>query len=227
MSKIFKVKAVSIAASVALLGGTAFLASGATGAYFSDTHSGNISGTIGNIHVRPSGGSGTDSTDLAFTNLLPGVAQTVKLNYTNTGSDPQDVYIVFNNATALSALNDLGRYGEVHLSANGTALFDSANLDDHLVPGVHCSTFDPSGCWPLKSQYLLASNLAPGATGNVSFSFNYTGKLKDQAPAGAPAAAWNTYPATDGQFTINAADGKGAGLPYEIVATQHGITPGN
>ncbi|TXN28988.1 hypothetical protein [Lacisediminihabitans profunda] len=224
MPKNFKVKALSIAASVALLGGTAFLASGATGAYFSDTHSGNISGTVGNIHVTPFGGGGANGTDLAFSNLLPGVAQTVKLNYTNTGSDPQDVYIVFNNATALGALNDLGHYGEAHLSANGVALFDSANLKD---TAGSCGAFSPTGCWPLKAQYLLTSNLPAGATGDVSFSFNYAGKLKGQAPAGAPAAAWNTYPAADGQAVVNPADGTGSGLPYQIVATQHGITPGN
>lgn len=224
MPKNFKVKALSIAASVALLGGTAFLASGATGAYFSDMHDGNISGTVGNIHVTPFGGGGATGTDLAFTNLLPGVAQTVKLSYTNTGSDPQDVYIVFPNATALSSLNDLGHYGEAHLSANGTALFNSTNLSDHVGT---CGTLSPSGCWPMKSQYLLASNLPVGATGDVSFSFNYTGKLKGQAPAGAAAPVWNTYPATDGQTTINTADSTGSGLPYQIVATQHGITPGN
>lgn len=224
MPKHFKVKALSIAASIAMLGGTAFLASGATGAYFSDTHSGAISGTIGNIHVTPFGGSGADGTTLAFTNLLPGAAQTVKLSYKNTGSDPQDVYIVFNNATALSALNNLGRFGEAHLFANGNALFDSANLKDSANS---CGAFSPAGCWPLKKQYLLASNVPAGATGDVSFSFNYTGKLKGQAPAGAAAAIWNTYPVPDGQTTVNDADGTGAGLPYQIVATQHGITPGN
>ncbi|MET4702983.1 hypothetical protein [Frigoribacterium sp. UYMn621] len=220
----FKVKALSIAASVALLGGTAFLASGATGAYFSDTHSGNISGTVGNIHVVPFGGGGATGTDLAFSNLLPGVAKTVTLKYKNTGSDNQDVYIVFNNATALSALNDAGTFGEVHLAANGTPIFDSANLNDHLSP-LHCLTFDPSGCWPLKSQYLLASNVAPGATGDVSFSYTIAGKYKGQAAAGAAAAPWNSFPVA-GQTTTNSADGTSAGLPYEIVATQHGITPG-
>jgi hypothetical protein len=223
MPKNLKVKALSIAASVALLGGTAFLASGATGAYFSDTHAGNIAGTIGNIHITPFGGSGADRTDLSFANLLPGEAQTVKLNYTNSGSAPEDVYIVFNNATALSALNNLGTYGEAHLSANGTALFDSVNLNDR---SNSCGPFSPAGCWPLKPQYLIASNVAAGASGDVSFTFNYAGKLKGQAAAGAPAPLWNSYPVI-GQTNINTADGLGSGLPYQIVATQHGITPGN
>lgn len=223
-SKSLTITAISLASSVALLGGTAWLASGATGAYFSDTHAGNISGTVGNIHVTPSGGTGTAGTDLAFTNLLPGVAQKVTLNYTNTGSDPQDVYIVFNDPTELSALNDLGSYGEVDLAAHGQAIFDSANLNDHLV-APHCTPFDPAGCWPLKSQYLPTGTLAKGTTGNVSFSSNYSGELKGQLPVGSAAAPWTTYPVA-GQFTTVSGD-SGTGLPYEMVATQHGITPGH
>jgi hypothetical protein len=44
-----KIKGAAIAVSVALLGGTAWLAAGSTGAYFSDTHTGTISGTVGSI----------------------------------------------------------------------------------------------------------------------------------------------------------------------------------
>jgi hypothetical protein len=222
MLKSLKFKGAALAVSVALLGGTAWLAAGATGAYFSDTHTGAISGTVGSIRVTPYGGAGSDGTDLAFTNMLPGVPQTVTVKYQNTGANTEDVYIVFDNATALSALNSLGRYGEAHLSANGNALFDSANLNDRLAT---CVVFAPGGsptnCWPMKAQYLAASNVAPGATGSVSFTFDYSGKTTTQGPW-----AWNVYPQPDGQVTVNAADGAGSGLPYEIVATQHGVTPG-
>jgi hypothetical protein len=212
-----KIKGAAIVTSVVLLGGTAWLAAGATGAYFSDTHGGTISGTVGSVKVTPYGGSGAAQTDLSFTNLLPGVAQTVTESYQNTGANAEDVYIVFNNATALSALNNLGTYGEVHLSANGTPLFDSANLNDRVST---CGPLSPSGCWPLAKQYLLVSNLPAGAAGNVSFSFNYASKLTGNGPA-----AWNTYPVA-GQATTNPSDLSGSGLPYQIVATQHGVTPG-
>jgi hypothetical protein len=225
MSKSLTIKAATLVASVALLGGTALLASGATGAYFSDSKPGTISGTIGNVHVSTNGGFGANGSDLVFTNLLPGEPQTVSMNYTNTGSGAEDIYIVFPNATALSALNNLGHYGQIHLSANGTALFDSDNIKDGLP--ANCLPFHPDndGCWPLQSQYKLVSSLPAGATGSVTFSFNYAGKLSAQAPAGAPAPAWNSYPVA-GQTTSNGADGTGSGLPYKIVATQHGITPG-
>lgn len=222
MSKTLKTRAVALLATVTLLGGTAWIAAGTTGAYFSDTHSGTISGTLGSIRVTPSGGTGTDSTDFSFTNMLPGAPQTVTASYTNSGTSPEDVYIVFNNATALSALNNLGTYGEVHLSANGVHLFDSANLNDRVAT---CGTLEPSGCWPLASQYRVASNLGVGASGTVSFTFNYAGKLSTQPPVGTT-ASWNVYPVS-GQATTKAADGTGNGLPYEIVATQPGVTPGS
>jgi hypothetical protein len=219
-----KTKIIALAGSVAVLGGAAWVASGTTGAYFSDTHTGSITGTVGSIRVTPYGGAGADGTDLAFSNLLPGAAQTVTVNYQNTGRDTEDVYVVFNNPTALSALNSLGTYGEAHLSADGNALFDSANLNDRAST---CGAFDPSGCWPLKSVYLVKSGVVAGGSGTISFSFAYASKLKTQGAVGSPAPAWNAFPALGGQVTTNAADGSGSGLPYQIVATQPGVTPGS
>jgi hypothetical protein len=215
------------------LGATAFVASGQTGAYFSDTHTGSISGTIGSIRITPSGG--TESTDgsfmdLAFSNLLPGDPQAVTVNYQNTGSNAEDVYVVFPNATALSALNNLGSYGTVHLSSAGNGavgdVFDSANLNDNSAscPVGSTSSTHPVPCEPLPNELLIASNVGPGGGGSFSFSFNYASKLSTQAPVGTT-ANWNAYPVL-GQTTTNTADGTGNGLPYEIVATQPGVTPG-
>ncbi len=77
---------------------------------------------------------------------------------------------------------------------------------------------------PLPNQLLIASGVNPGGTGSFSFSFNYASKLSKQAPLGTT-ANWNAYPVA-GQTTTNVADGTGDGLPYEIVATQPGVTPG-
>jgi hypothetical protein len=228
-----KVKCAAIAGTVALLGVTAFVASGSTGAYFSDTHTGAISGTIGSIRITPSGGTASADgslMDLSFNNLLPGDPDTVTVNYQNTGNNPEDVYVVFPNATALSALNSLGSYGTVHLSSAGTGsvgdVFDSANLNDN---GTSCpvGSTDPSHptpCEPLPGQLLIASNVGPGAGGSFSFSFNYASALSTQ-PAIGTTADWNTYPQA-GQTTVKSSDGTGNGLPYEIVATQQGVTPG-
>jgi len=219
MLKSLKFKGAALAVSVALLGGTAWLAAGATGAYFSDTHPGTITGTIGAIRVTPYDGN-NGGMNLKFTNLLPGVSQTATVKYQNTGTDPEDVYIVFNNTTALNALNDLGSYGEVHLSAGQTPLFDSVNLDNHAnCEGDYSPA--PGKCWPLAAQYKVASNVLPGVAGTISFSFNYASKMLS-----ATSADWNPYPIAS-QTNYDPTVTGGTGLPYEIVATQVGITPGH
>lgn len=109
-------------------------------------------------------------------------------------------------------------------------VFDSANLNDHANscgPFTQGQTSQGPGCWPLLKEYKVASNVPTGRSGSVSFTFNYASKLKTQSPAGTPPTAWNIYPYGNGndQYTVNAADGNGAGLPYEIVATQVGQSP--
>jgi hypothetical protein len=242
MNMHFKMRVATLAVSVVLLGGTALVASGQTGAYFSDTHAGAITGSIGSIAITPD-----SPTSIAFQNLLPGVAQTVQVNYHNSGSSPEDIYLVFNNLTALSALNNLGRYGSVIITSSGTGAlgtdFTSYNLDDN---STRCGPFSnaipsgpTSGCWPLTSQIEIATNVAPGVSGNFDFAFEYASALTTPSTN-----QWNPYPLpnspyvcvagpvtptncnTNAQFTVNEpADGTGAGLPYQLVATQVGITP--
>jgi len=222
----FKTRGTALVATVALLGGTAWIAAGSTGAYFSDTNVGDITGTIGSIQVDTSGGGGADHANLRFDRLLPGEPQTVTVNYLNSGDSAEDVWIVFNNATALSAFNNIGRWGEASLSANGTELFHSANLNDRIET---CGSIDITGCWPLASKYKVASAVEPGAGGYVSFTFAYA------ATTVTPPPIFNHYPASLKQYsetlnkadqeTVNAADGVGNGLPYQIVATQKNQQP--
>ena len=203
--------------TLAALAAVVVVATGMTGAYFSDTHQGDITGNLGSIKVTPSGGTGSDGTNFSFTNMLPGEPQTATIQFQNTGLNAEDVWLVFNNATALSAFNNLGTYGEVHVVTDHE-LFGSKNLNDRSST---CGAFSPSGCWPLPSQIKIGSDIAPGAGSFVKFTFNYASKLKDPAAEGAP---FNAYPVS-GQNTVNAADGTGSGLPYQIVATQVGQTP--
>ena len=227
MPRSVKVKIVGLIAAVVLVAALVGVASGATGAYFTDTKAGVASGTIGSIKVGTSGGSGGYGLDIAFSNLLPGEPQTISANYQNTGRNNQDVWIVFNNATALSALNNLGTYGEVTVSDSNTGdLFYSNNLNDYPNNG---------GVTPLPEKIKLVSNLGPGGSGTMSFTFSYAGVMTggnlDTAPA------WNSYPVPVGstvdsrnaegygQKTVKLTDGIGSGLPYQIVATQVGQTP--
>ena len=217
-------KAIIGAGGVAVALTMALAALGPTGAYFSDTAQGEITGSLGSIKIAGADGSGTDSLNLAFTKMMPGVMQTVDARYVNTGLNAQDVWVVFNNADALHALNDKGTFMEFHLEANETALFESANLNDNGdgVPG--CSgtpTFSPEGCWPLERAYKLQENLAPGGIGSVAFSAMLPAKATYQTEVGG--GAWLPYPVKmqNGDDVVPT----GAGLPYQIVATQVGQEP--
>lgn len=176
-------------------------------AYFTDSQSGSLTGSVGSIK-----GAVSTST-LAFTNLLPGEVQTVDAYMRNTGLNNQDVWVVFDNADALHALNDLGTYGEFHIKANGVAKFDSANLNDNQ--GNSCGPLSPAGCWPVPQKLKLASNVVPGDTVTYSFGFGYASKLSTQSPEGG--GVWNAYP-VGGSPTAS-------GLPFKIVETQVGQQP--
>ncbi|MHB1011200.1 MAG: hypothetical protein ACYC1E_18710 [Propionibacteriaceae bacterium] len=178
-------------------------AAAGTGAYFTDSSSGVAQGTMGTIAVGTWGGGGADSLDFTFANMLPGEANTKTVNFVNDGSRAQDVWVVFpqaylgdhNHLTDTGLINDRGTYAEIHIKSSGVAVFDSANLNDDPVSCPSCT--------PLPTQLLLASNVAPGATGNMMFSYMPAAKYKNNQ--GMP------------EFY----------LPYKIVATQPGIAPDN
>ena len=176
------------------------------------------------VSISISGGAGSDATDLNFGDLLPGAPQTVTVNYHNTGTTAADIYVVFPNATALSALNSEGNLARVLLASRGNGavgnFFNSSNLSD----AMSCAKFSPSSCWPVISQYKIASRMASSTDGSFSMTFAYASAFSQQAPIGS-VAMWNPYPVS-GQTMVLASDGSGAGLPYSIVAMQPRVTPG-
>jgi hypothetical protein len=202
---------VKVAGFIGTLGaGAALVATAATGtgAYFTDTQAGSISGTMGTIQIQ-AGDGGPAATTINFTKMLPGEAQAKTVQFKNTGQNPQDVWIVFDQShlgdhdhnTDTGAVNDRGTYAEIHIKSGSTAVFDSANLNDDsnsCPPGVG----NPA-CNPLPPMIKLRSNLAPGASGNFTFSYMPAAKYKNNQ--GAPEVS----------------------LPYQLVATQHGISPDN
>lgn len=183
--------------TVALMG----VAAAGTGAYFTDSKSGTITGTMGTIKVTGYDGGGADNLDISFTKLLPGESQDRSIRFQNTGENSQDVWVVFQSSD-LHNLNTLGSYGEVHVKANGAAVFDSANLND----GYPCGTVSPGfpDICPLPSQIRLASNVNPGDVGSMTFTFKAGEKFKNGVQ-GLPVVS----------------------LRYKIVATQNGIAPDN
>ncbi|HET7899783.1 MAG TPA: hypothetical protein VFL59_01260 [Candidatus Nanopelagicales bacterium] len=206
--------------------GLAVGASGVTSAYFSDTKSGTISGTVGYVKINVGGGNGGDGLDFAFDNLRPGEPQSIKIDYKSTGTGTQDLWLAFPNRSALHALNNLGTYGTVTVSDSSSGVvFTSVNLNDGRTVAPNgadsCGGFSatPPACWPLPTQLKVRSNLAPGAEGTITFTFGYASKLGGNGPA-----VWNQYPSYPQAYGLDAAD-SGNGLPYNVVATQPGQTP--
>jgi hypothetical protein len=242
MRKSIKMKVGAVGTALAVTGGLAVIASGTTGAFFSETQPGTVTGTIGAVHVL------TSNTTFAWTNMMPGEQKSATVNFTNTGTGPQDFYLVFPNGPALHALNNLGSFGEVHVVGGvvggqaGTMLdlFDSTNLQDGRTKENQNSCGDvfspridttPHGCWPLPDKLKIAGTVDVGARVSVSFTFNYAGKLGDaHIPQGWPSSSgggiFNTYPLTNGEaFGADLAGTPAAGLPFQIVAVQVGQTP--
>lgn len=219
------------AGGVAVALSLALAALGPTGAYFSDTAQGKMTGSLGSIKVTGSGGVGAENLDLNFTNLLPGAPlQTKTVGYENTGLSNQDVWVVFNDAAALHALNDLGRFGAFNVSSNGASRFNSLNLRDEVTESHGCGDYVDDGvgvlCNPLPEQVQIGWNVAPNpadaADGTVTFGFAYpenngNGALNNDSNVDG-GGVWNNYP-------LGTAEN--GGLPYQIVATQVGQAPTN
>jgi hypothetical protein len=197
-------KVVGFLGTVALTGGLVASAVAGTGAYFSDTKADNhITGAMGSIQVEGHDGSGANNLDSVFTDMLPGDTSSATLRYSNTGHNSEDVWIVFHQADlgthdGKTGINALGRFGEVHVSANGSEVFGSQNLNDNAT------TCPPVGtdCKPLPAQIKLAGNLEPGHTGDFTFSFKPSAQFKK----------------VQLQQMLN--------LGYDLVATQVGVQPG-
>jgi len=164
-----KLRGVALIATVALLGGTAMIASGATGAYFSETHSGTVTGSTGSIDVdtSASGGTGGDNLNFNLANLLPGEPQTMTVRYTNTGLNPEDIWIVF-DPTALALLNGAGTYATVAITSTDGFGFTSTNLGFPALPG----------------SIKVHGNMAPGGSGRTNASFGIASWVSDPAAEG-------------------------------------------
>ena len=210
MSKITG-KVARVAGFTVALGATATLASFAatgTGAYFSDAKSGNtIAGTMGSIAITGHDGAGVNNLDINFANMLPGEPSSKTVSFTNTGNNPEDVWVVFDQADlgthdGQTGLNSLGTFGEAHVASNGTEIFGSKNLNDNAAscpPG----SGPPPVCNPLPHMLKLDDSLAPGSGGSMTFAFTPSAKFK------------------------NVENLQLLHLGYTLVATQHGITPDN
>lgn len=215
----------ALCASAALVGTSV----SGTGAYFTDSHDGNMNAGTGKIAVTIS----PDNGQLNFDNLLPGDYQTQTVSYTaGPVGGTEDIWLVFPNyGTSTDAFTahpqagpaPLGQYGHLAvssaagsftsynlaLSPSGENAADSCHIDVNGHGGSAAQLADPAQaktnplpyCAPAKA-ILLQSNMAAGDNGQVKITFGFTPLLVGgQGMATTPLES------------------------YQVVATQHGIRP--
>ncbi len=230
-----KSKAVRLAGFVGAIGASAALvgfAATGTGAYFTDSHTGEVDASTGHVQldINPADGK------LSFADLLPGEYKTQTVHYAAHGTGAEDVWLVFptgnpNPSEAFTGNPDdgapapgaLGRYGHFAVTAPAGS-FTSYNLSNPGTSSGHTGSSCPTDanghggsnqqatdkndssvpfCAP-PNAILLDSNLTNGATGSATFAFGFTPLLT--GPQDAPLSKV---------------------VSYKIVATQHGIRPDN
>ena len=214
---------------LALLGTTAVTASligvavVGTGAYFTDSKPGAVTGDLGTVKVAVSGEA------ITFVNLLPGEDQSSTVTVTNTGTGNEDIWLVFDNTNlAWSAVNNLGAYGI--FTVNGV-VYD--NLSNQYAAGSGpppvISNDPESGCYLVPRPNIAylphaikLGTWAPGqaASFNISFHFHacMTGPNVDGVSLWGAAASGND---TTGRFPAITP----APLNFKIAAFQQNVLP--
>lgn len=190
-----------------------------TGAYFTDSHGGAITGNLGTVAINVTGQT------INFANLLPGESQTATVHVTNTGTGNEDLYLAFDNTNrAWSAVNDLGQYGKFVI--NGKT-YDNLNnayaAPDPGVPGTPTGAFMSGACSTVPrvpANYLphviFLGTLAPTQAWSFNISFQFNPCMTGGNGTGAP--LWG---ASDNNFpTIPPAP-----LNFTVAAFQPGVNP--
>jgi hypothetical protein len=153
-----------------------------TGAYFTDSNGGQISGNLGTVAVTTSGGTGTDGLDFSFDGLLPGEEKIANVHVQNTGTGSEDIYLAFDNTHgAWSAFNTLGAYGTFTIDG---VIYD--NLNNQYAWGTDSSgqviSTDPaSACYnvprPAQIKFLPHTidlgTLGPTASKDFTIGFHF------------------------------------------------------
>ncbi len=234
---------------VGALGISAVLVSTAvtgTGAYFTDSHSGNLTGTAGSLKID------TDGTSVNFTGLNPGEDKSQTITYTVTGGSTTnaDIWLVFAaNSAAYGAFTGangvsygsatevpvttggLGGFGHFKIASDQGYGFESYNLQ--LPSQAAANTAYSTG--NAQGTCVVAANGTGGGTGKAVGASN--NPVLTSAPlCGVPAAIQLASNITPGHpdtavltfgltGRVTTGGGTWANVPFTIVATQPGIRP--
>ena len=206
--------ATTVVATAALIGGVV----ATTGAYFTDVHGGGVvNATEGNVALKVNGSSGAAPT-ISWAGLLPGVTMTTTVSVQNTGTDNEDIYLVFDNSNGgWSAVNAMGAYGA--FTVDGT-IYD--NLNNRYAWGTDStgqviSANPASGCYnvPRPAQIKFLPHyikIASALTTTASKAFDISFQLN---------------PCTTGPNILGAGafDSGYSTLNFSVVAFQAGVDP--
>jgi hypothetical protein len=220
---------------VGVLASLVSVAVAGTGAYYTDTVAGTVSGNNGTVAISASGNTTSGNLAFDFSGILPGVAKTATITVTNTGSGPEDIYLAFDNSNNMwSAVNDLGQYGKFVI--NGNTYDNLNNKTGNATTGVagspisdsYINTTDPTNsCYMVPRvpvNYLphvifLGTLPAGSAAWPFTISFQYIACMSDHKGQSLfNAATWDlggTAPAA------------GTPLLFKVAAFQPGISPTN
>jgi len=192
-----------------------------TGAYFTDSKPGAITGNLGTVAINTSG------QDINFANMMPGETQSQTVTVHNTGTGPEDIYVVFKNDNlAWSAVNNLGQYGKFMVA--GKVYDNLTNSYPALTPGVAGIPYQapgtetgPCGTSRIPANYLphvvKLGTLAPNQQWSFDIGFQFSPCLSDPLAEGAP--VWGAAPSAG--FPAIAP----MPLEYVVAAFQPGVDP--
>jgi len=209
--------ATTLVATVALISSVV----AGSGAYFTDSHGGQISGNLGTVAITVTGQA------IDFKDLLPGVDQSQTVTVTNTGTGPEDIYLAFDNSTGeWSAVNDLGMYGI--FTINNVVYDNLNNTYPDFTPGsgVMSSSLS-SGCYNIPRvainylpHVIKLGTLSPTQQWSFNIAFHFNACMTGGNGTGA--SLWGTPPYPQGGFNPQIPTGP---LPYVVAAFQPGVNP--
>ena len=214
-------------------------ATGATGAYFTDSHAGSLSAGSGHLHLSidsVSGGataSGPDNLALDFQNLYPTDYRTEQINYTTDSSvGNEDIWLVFPTDTAAKQNifdlftgssgsyggGGLGRYGHFAVAdSHGGQAFSSYNLSSYS-PATDCVVTS-------DGHAVGTEGAASDNAGAQPCAVPQKIKLASNLASGTTGHVALTFGLTQRQTQQDQVEFNGHAVAFEIVATQPGVAP--
>ena len=225
MSKKTAIKVGGFAAALCASAALVATAATGTGAYFTDSHDGNLASSSGHLKLNVN----ASDLQLSFANIMPGEDKSKTIGFTTDLSNgTEDVWLVFPSGQAYAEFSGykgedgtaggLGRYGHFKVTSDQGFGFESYNLAN--ASGVTDSTCDDSN-GNGGSAARPTAETGPGSTVPYCAVPHYI-KVADNIANGAGGHVTITFGLTGRQTQPNQYEGS---VPFQLVGTQHNVRP--